>query len=512
MNRRTFLRGSLATAAVAATAGGLALGNMLRDGSSNERRYGDLRLRRRTAPSDAPNVLFVSIDDMNDWLGFLNNHPGTRTPNLDALAARSLVFTQAYTPAPLCLPARSAVMFGQAPYNSGVYDHGDVSRARYEQMTSATPSLVDDLWAAGYDAIGAGKVFHGSERPRWTSYRPTLYYLPGVDRDGPEAAPGRYDPEWKSPYDGRPIGEGKRFGGNMIDFGPSGVAPDEDPDGEATEWVRLALRDRHDRPFVLGVGFILPHEPWRLPRRYFDQHPLDEVVVPEFRPGDLRDLGPYARNDIVDTHGIFKKLRSSGIWEEAVQAYQAAITYIDDRLGLVLDDLASGPYADDTIVVVWSDHGYHLGEKLHMEKFTLWERATRVPLLLHVPGRFNSHQTFDQPVSTIDLGPTIAELCAARVHARHDGTSLLSLVAAPEQAAARPPITTWMAGNYAVRHGPWRYIRYRTGEAELYDHRNDPDERVNLAGRPRFAATEAELDGFLPRNAVGARLEAPTAG
>jgi arylsulfatase A-like enzyme len=235
-----------------------------------------------------------------------------------------------------------------------------------------------------------------------------------------------------------------------------------------------------------------------VPQKFFDLHPLESVVVPTVRPDDLEDLSAYARDRIIDPHGRFELLQKSGLWEEAVQAYQAAISFADDRVGTVLDTLARSRYADDTAVVVWSDHGFHLGEKMHIEKFTLWERATRVPLVIHVPGRFDEHREFSRPVSLLDLAPTIAQLCGARLHAEQDGGSLLPLVADPEQADARPPISTWLSGNHAVRRGSWRYIRYRTGDAELYDHRSDPDEFQNLAGRPEYAAVEAELSSFLP--------------
>ena len=133
---------------------------------------------------------------------------------------------------------------------------------------------------------------------------------------------------------------------------------------------------------------------------------------------------------------------------------------------------------------MWSDHGYHLGEKLHIEKFTLWERATRVPFLLHVPGRFDREQHLGVPVSTIDLGPTLSQLCGIDPQTPYDGGSLLPIVADPRRAADRPPVTTWQQGNHSVRRGEWRYIRYRTGEIELYDQGTDPNEFDNLAADP----------------------------
>jgi arylsulfatase A-like enzyme len=509
MDRRSFLRGSLAAAAAATAAGGtLGLVRFFdSDGgkTSEPRTYGSLELRRRRPASDAPNVLMLALDDCNDWLGFLNNHPGTYTPNLDALAAQSVVFTHAYTPAPMCLPARTAVMFGRHPFDTAIYDHTDPSQQRYRRFSGVTPSLVDEMWAAGYDAVGAGKIFNGAETARWAEYRTTEHYYDGWLRKNPDTPAYAHDPDWLSPYDGRPIGRGERFTAAMTDFGPSGRAPADEPDGEAAEWVRRHLRQPRRAPLFLAFGCFLPHVPWRVPQRFLDLHPLEQVVVPEFRPDDLDDLSAYARTEIIPKPTrAFELLQTSGLWEEAVQAYQAAISFVDDRVGQVLNELADGPLADDTIIVLWSDHGYHLGEKLHLHKFTLWERATRVPFLLHVPGRFDREARFDPPVSTIDLAPTLAELCGLEQRSPHAGESLLPLLKDPALADARPPICTWLAGNHAVRRGPWRYIRYNTGDIELYDHRDDPHEYVNLAGRPEHAAVEGELASFLPAPNSGA--------
>lgn len=477
MQRRSFLVG--AAAATGAAIGVGAVGFDLRRADAQVRRYGPTVVRRNPPSSDAPNVLFIALDDCNDWLGFLNNHPGTYTPNLDALAAESLVFSNAYCTAPMCMPARTSVMFGQAPFTTGVYDHSEASDVRYAALARSSASLVDDFWAAGYDVVGGGKVFGDSQRPRWTQFRRTP-----IDMQ---------DPEWLSPFDGRPIGTKAR---GPLDFGPSGRSPSEDPDGLTGAWVRKQLVAPRIRPLFLGYGLISTHVAWRIPQRFFDLHPLEEIVVPEYKADDGDDLGPAAQSFIAPR--TLDELRASGKWEEAVQAYQAAISYADDRVGIVLDALASTPRADDTIVVVWSDHGFHLGEKLHWHKFTLWERATRIPMLFRVPGNLASGDVFEPPVSAMDIGPTVAELSGVPMQSAHQGHSLVPAIAEPALADAHPPVSTWLPGNHAVRRGPWRYIRYRTGEAELYDHRDDPDEYVNLAGRAEHAALERELAAFLP--------------
>jgi arylsulfatase A-like enzyme len=475
MRRRSFIVGAAAASAAVIAAGAVVQDR--RHPDQAVRRYGTTEIARRRPDPDAPDVLFVSLDDCNDWVGFLRNHPGTHTPNLDALAAESVVFDQAYCTAPMCRPARMSVMFGRQPYEVGVYDHSDQSNARLTETEATHASLVDDFWGAGYDIAVAGKVFGDFPRGRFTQSRQTRIEPP--------------DPSWLSPYDGRPIGASAR---GPLDFGPSGDSPADGPDGAAATWVRQQLAAPRARPLFLGYGLVSTHVAWRVPQKYFDLHPIEEVVVPEYRPDDLEDVGPAGRA-LVDARTL-DRLRESGQWAAAVQAYQAAMSYADDRIGIVLDALARSPRGDQTMVAVWSDHGFHLGEKLHWHKFTLWEQATRVPMVLRWPGQ--PATTFDRPVSAIDLGPTIDELAGVRSYQQTSGRSLLPAIARPELADERPPVTTWLPGNHAVRRGPWRYIRYRTGDTELYDHRTDPDEHTNLAGRPEHTATEAELAQFLP--------------
>jgi arylsulfatase A-like enzyme len=493
VRRRTFLIGGAAAIGVttaAAAAGGRFLAQRH---DPNRRTYGSTTLRRSAPAADGPNVLFISLDDCNDWLGFLNNHPGTSTPNLDALAAESIVFSNAYCTAPMCLPARTGVMFGKQPYEVGVYDHTDASRDHYDEMAARTSSLVDAMWAGGYQTLGTGKVFHGSQGRRWSTYRRSTTFV-DPSEGAAENSPTN-DPSWISPYDGQPVGDGSRMTGAMIDFGPSGDSLEATPDGETTAWVTEQLAQPREGPFFLAYGLGSTHTPWRIPRRFFDLHPLEGVVVPNPPVSDLDDISGYAR-DLIDWTGTYRELELDGLREEAVQAYQAAISYADDRVGVALDALASSPYANDTIVVVWSDHGFHLGEKLHWHKFTLWEPATHIPLVVRVPGR--AATVFDRPVSAIDIWPTVTDLCHVEDPAGERGTSLVRMVDDPALADERPPIMTWLARNHAVRRGPWRYIRYKTGDTELYDHRVDPDEMVNLSGTPAAATIEKELAAFLP--------------
>jgi arylsulfatase A-like enzyme len=488
MKRRNFLIG--AGAATAAAIGGGAVAFDKLSNPVTARHYGDVAIHRQRPQADAPDVLFIALDDCNDWVGFLGNHPGTVTPNLDALAAESLSFEHAYCTAPMCVPARTSVMFGRAPYESGVYDHAEPSDERYAALARSSSALVDDFWAAGYDVVSGGKIFGDSQRGRWTQFHRTPIDV--------------QNPAWTSPYTGRPIGVRSR---DLLDFGPSGIAPAAEPDGTTTTWVRRQLTAPRARPLFLGYGLIGTHVAWRVPQKYFDMHPIENVVTPDYRPDDLDDLGPEGRG-LIDNRTL-DSLRDAGIWAEAVQAYQAAMSFADDRVGIVLDALARSPRADDTIVVVWSDHGFHLGEKLHWHKFTLWERATRIPMLFRVPGTFDSGAIFDRPVSAMDIGPTLADFAGVELRTPQSGSTLVPAIAQPALADDRPPISTWEPGNHAVRRGPWRLIRYRTGETELYDHTVDADEFTNLASDPRYAATVAELAAFLPDPASEVDIDLP---
>lgn len=460
---------------------------------AHSRSFGDLVLHRSKEIPDSPNVVFISLDDTNDWLGFLGNHPGTVTPDLDALAARSLVFTEAYCTAPICLPSRVSVLFGLQPFTAGLFSVFNASDETYLNQVRHRPSLIDSFWAAGYSTFRAGKVFHTPPGP-WGDLESQRF----TEAQEPPKFPA--DLPWRSPYDQREVESGKHTSFVRVDFGPSGMAPEEQPEGKAAGWVRERLRAEHDRPFFLSFGVEATHAPWRVPQQFFDLHPIEEVVPPELRPEDLEDLGVVGtpEGEIVDATGAFEALTKHGLLAEAVQAYQAAQSYSDWLVGQVLDELEASPHSENTIVVVWSDHGFHLGEKMHLRKDTLWDRATHVPLVVNDPTGTMSSGEFDRPVSLIDIGPTLGELCGVAIAGDHEGESLIPVLADPDLAEERPPIMTRGEGNFSVRRGQWRYTAYASGVRELYDHSVDPEEFTNLAGDAEYATIEEELAAFLP--------------
>ena len=238
----------------------------------------------------------------------------------------------------------------------------------------------------------------------------------------------------------------------------------------------------------MAIGLFQPHVPWRLPQWAFDLHPLDEVVLPEVRADDLDDIprGGVALADEPLTELNGKRITQnelvlgSGLWKEHIQAYLAACSHTDAMVGQILDALDASAYANNTAVVLWSDHGYHLGEKLHWRKMALWEHANRVPLLIRAPGMVEPGGGFDLPVSLLDLAPTLTNIAGIPTPAQFEGASLLGIT--PEIAATRPAQMRW-GDAVSTRIGKWRWTRYPDGGEELYDLSIDPQEYNNLLGK-----------------------------
>jgi len=428
------------------------------------------------APSDAhaaarPNVLFIVLDDLNHWTGYIGRNPQTRTPNIDRLAAEGVGFVGAYDSAPACNPSRAAVMSGLRPFETGVYDN-------YQDWTAAlavSTTLPAQFLAAGYDVFGAGKIYHSS------IYRPGEW----TDHFDPEHVKLKRDPSARN--DG--------VGG--IKFYPVTNAPEEMPDFLSVSWAIGKLRVRHDRPFFLAVGLEKPHMPWAVPKKYFDRFELDSIKLPPHLDNDLDDVPEAAKaaSELRDHKAILR----SGRWTEAIRAYLATISFADEQVGRLLDALDESPYRDNTIVVLWGDNGFHLGEKQHWRKFTLWEEGTRVPLVWRAPAVTTPGGLSTRAVDLTSIYPTLCELAGIPVPAQVRAPSLVPLLRSPDSAWEHPALMTLGVGSSAVRMDQWRYIRYPDGSEELYDHSTDPYEWHNLAGRPNLAATKAALANWLPK-------------
>ncbi|MBN2477138.1 MAG: sulfatase [Pirellulales bacterium] len=425
------------------------------------------------AEAAKPNVLFIAVDDLNDWTTFLGGYPGVKAPNLDRLARRGTFFTRAYCSAPACNPSRASLLCGIRPSTSGVYFNSNPWRV---QMPDAV-TLPQHFMAHGYKVHGAGKIFHGGfkDPQSWQVY---------FDRPGdpvPRARPTNGIPDT-----------------THFDWGPVDVDDDAMGDTRVTDFGVKFLAEEHEKPFFLAVGLFRPHLPWYVPRKYFDQYPVADVVLPDVKEDDLDDVPPLgvkmARPD-----GDHAKVLRHKQWEKAVQGYLASITYADGQIGRLLRALDDGPHANRTIIVLWADHGWHLGEKLHWRKFTLWEEAGRVPLIFVVPGLTRAETKCERTVSLLDIYPTLADLCRLPVGEHLEGKSLKPLLEDPAAEWDRPVVTTHGRNNHGVRSERWRYIRYRDGSEEFYDHQNDPMEWINLAGDPKAESGKKKLAAWLPK-------------
>lgn len=404
-------------------------------------------------PADAPNVLFIAIDDLNHWVGHLGRNPQTITPNVDRLASWGTSFSHAYCAAPACNPSRTALMGGMRPWTTGVYFNPD----DYRPHVRPDQTLNAHFMAHGYRTLGAGKIYHGG---------------------------GGRAVEW----DEFAVRVGDRDEGTLLRKSVNGVrwAQLKGDDSVVNDYHTVSycidqLDREHDAPLFLACGIFRPHMPWAVPKKYFDMHPLDEIELPPTIDDDLADVPPEGVR-MARPGGDHKSMLDSGLWKEAVQAYLASITYADAQLGRLLDALEGSPNRDRTIVVLWGDHGWHLGEKEHWRKFALWEEATRAPLIWVVPNADSPRGVVcERTVDLMSVYPTLCELAGISTPEHCDGVSITPLLRDPNADWDRPAITTHGRGNHAVRSERYRYIRYADGGEELYDHREDPYEWTNLA-------------------------------
>lgn len=430
--------------------------------------------------AEKPNVLFIAVDDLNDWIGVLGGHPQAVTPHIDRLANRGMLFTHCYCAAPSCNPSRAALMTGIRPSTSGVYYN-------YDPWRKAMPDAVtipQHFMAHGYRAIGSGKIYHGShpDPASWDDY------FPSKEKQKPD------DPLPKR----RPING--IAGTAHFDWGPVNASDSEMGDSKVASWVIEQLGKKHAQPLFLACGMYRPHLPWYVPKKYFDQFPLDSIQLPETKTDDLADV-PAAGLRMAKPQADHKKVTEHNQWKQAVQGYLASIAFSDAQVGRVLNALDAGPNANNTIIVFWTDHGWHLGEKQHWRKFALWEEATKTPMIIVAPG-VKAGSRCDQPINLLDLYPTLIELCNLKARPELEGVSLQPLLKNPNAKWNRPSLTTHGRNNHAVRSDRYRYIRYANGSEELYDHAEDPMEYNNLADAVELQNVKRNLAKSLPKTNV----------
>jgi arylsulfatase A-like enzyme len=434
----------------------------------------------KAAAPPKQNVLFIAIDDMNDWIGCLNGHPNTITPNLDRLAASSVNFTSAHCAAPLCNPARAAIMTGRRPSSTGVYLNTQPYHG--SKALNGVVTMNQHYKNNGFLTLGCGKIYHNTLGPF-------------ADNDGWHEYP-KLDDKGLRLSGEKPIAGAAAMA--HFDWGPTETGDESMHDFHTAEWISKQLSTKRDQPMFLACGFAKPHLPWYVPKKYFDMHPLDRIQLPVVKEDDLDDVPAIGRK-FAHASGDHARVTKAEAWKKGVQAYLAAITFADAMIGRVLRALETGPHAKDTAIVLWSDHGWHLGEKLHWRKFTLWERSTRNILMVSAPGVTKPGGVCERPVSMMDLYPTLMDLSGLKAPGGQDGESLMRWLKDPKAPKITPALTTYGFGNHAVRSEGWRYIRYNDGGEELYDRAKDPNEWMNLASKPELAAVKSEHAKWLPK-------------
>ena len=423
------------------------------------------------------NVLFIAIDDLNDWVGGYDGHPQAKTPHMDRLAAQGTVFTNAHCQAPICNPSRTSLMLGMRPSSTGIYMNRPWFRMTPRNKGRVT--LSQYFAEHGYRTLTTGKIYHASRV------------------DGPSFQVVGPRPGQRLKIDKQIVTE-IGSSSKLWDFGPQQYDEEKFSDFVDASWAVEKLQVKHQKPFFLAVGFYRPHVPWYAPQRFFDVRPRAAVKVPDVRDDDRTDLPDAAlqltNNSLPPSHKWFVE---TDHWKDAVQSYLACVSFTDAQVGRLLDALDKGPHADNTIIVLFSDHGFHLGEKQRWAKQSLWESSTRVPLIISVPGGKRGERC-SRPVELLHLYPTLLELCGLPARDDLEGISLEPLLKDTQASWNRPAITTYQRNNHAIRSEYWRYIRYADGSEELYDHRVDPNEWTNLASRSEHNETKRRLAANIP--------------
>jgi len=420
-----------------------------------------------TEIKERPNVLFIAIDDLNDWIGALGGHPQAKTPHLDQLAQRGVLFSNAHCQAPVCNPSRASVMTSLYPSTSGIYFlNPDIINSPLASKNMVMPKRFQQ---EAYNVFAAGKIFHNG---KGINERHIPNYAGQFGGFGPM-------PEQKiSAYPGHPLWDW-------------GVYPERDnqmPDYQIASWAAQKLTTQQDQPFWMGVGFYRPHVPQFAPQKWFDMYPLDSLQLPQTIADDLNDISPYgvAITRLEHVSPTHKWVVENTAWKPLVQSYLACVSFVDQQVGRVLDALDNGDYGDNTYVVLFSDHGFHLGEKERYAKRSLWEDGARVPLIIMGPG-IPKGKIIDKPVQLLDIYPTLLDLCNLKPDPKHEGNSLVPLLNNKEAEWPHYARTCFGPGNYAIVSEQYRFIQYNDGSEEFYDHKKDPHEWHNVINNSDYA-------------------------
>lgn len=435
------------------------------------------------AEQKRPNVVMIAIDDLNDWVEPLGGHPQVKTPNMQRLAARGTTFMNAHCQSPLCNPSRTSLMTGLRPSTTGVY--GLSPWFRTVDALKDRVTLPQHFKKHGYRTYTAGKIYHGRNGRGKNQSKE-------FDVWGPPAGVGVRPQQKLIPA--TPMGNHR-----LMDWGTFPHNDEDKGDYIVASWAVDQLENmQKEDPFFLAVGFFLPHVPCYATQKWFDLYPLDSLNLPPIKAGDRQDTPDFSWF----IHWTLPEPRLSWLRENnqlkpLVQSYLASVSFVDSQVGRVLDAIEKSPQADNTIVVLWSDHGWHLGEKAISGKNSLWDRSARVPLIFAGPG-VSKNAKCNQPAELLDIYPTLSQMCDLNEPQGLDGLSLTPQLADASTPRMAPAITTHNPGNHGVRTERWRYIVYADGSEELYDMKADPNEWNNLSEEPAFAQVKSRLAKLAP--------------
>lgn len=449
-----------------------------------------------------PNVLFISIDDLNDWIEPMGGHPQAITPNLTKFGDEGVVFKNAYCASPSCNPSRTALLTGKHPYVTGLYNNPQIWRHVLPNETT----LPGYFKKFGYWTGGAGKIFHNNmpDSVSWNDYYPSLtkhfpdYYLPDFDSASSTKIFTKQDNEIREDDPKGITMKMPPFNRSYIafDWFPLPYETEETGDYSSVKWTIEQLQKRHDKPFFLACGLYRPHLPWYVPQKYYDKFPIKDIQLPKVVQDDWKDLPQDVADRFTNTR-YHQEVIKEDQWKYAVQGYLASINYADDLVGQLLEALRNSDYADNTIVVLFSDHGWQLGEKAHWRKFALWENVIKSVLMIKTPGQAKMG-AITKNVSLVDIFPTLTELADLPPKEGVTGRSLVPLLQDSTTEWDYPVITMLGDNRFSVRKDQWHYIYHNRVDEELYNLENDPEEWINLAALPPFEKNIKELRKYIP--------------
>ena len=445
-----------------------------------------------TAQGKKYNVLFIAVDDLNDWVACLGGNSQAITPHLDRFAKQqAMVMNKAYCPSTVCCPSRSSLLTGERPSSTGVY--GNDQNLKNAAKAKGVITLPEYFGMNGYHTVSAGKIFHshetasGNDDGKWAFHEVAN---PGGANKGMlwEESPA--------------LALGGKTGRNELAWGACKAPVEETKDYLACKWAAEQLQsDFGGKPFFLALGISKPHLPWIVPQQFYDLYPVEKIVPVEIVENDLDDIVRKNGKPLFKPNPDFLLADKANLHKQAQRAYLANVSYVDHCLGVLFDTLEKSKHADNTIIMLWGDHGWHLSEKMKYGKTDLWEESSRVPFIVSVPGMTPAGFKCDGVVNLIDMYPTLVELCGLPPNVGNDGRSFVPLLKNPKVEWNFPTLTTYQFKNHSLTDGRFRYTWYggrADGAEELYDHSIDPLEHRNLALNPDSAEIIARFKKYLP--------------